>query len=189
MLRTENGVKCQKLWASCGYKAFLFYFTVLGPVCKEAVDLAFILDESGSIVDRNWEIMKEFTETLVRSFDISDQGTRVAALMFSNDPEVLIRFNEFTGPNNNADSVSRKIRSFGRSGIGGQTFINKALDLANSDLFTVANGMRGPEIKKVGDYCFLNVLSPVNAKEIFDCSLFLFVCFYFFSSPKYETNS
>lgn len=120
-------------------------------MCKEAIDLAFILDESGSIVDRNWEIMKDFTEALVQSFDISDQGTHVAALMFSNDAEVLIRFNDFTGPNNNAESVSRRIRSFGRSGIGGQTFINKALDLANSDVFTEANGMRGPETKKVGN--------------------------------------
>lgn len=62
-----------------------------GPVCREPIDLAFILDESGSIVNRNWEIMKEFTETLIRNFEISDQGTHVAALMFSNDAEVLIR--------------------------------------------------------------------------------------------------
>lgn len=125
--------------------------SVLGPVCKEAIDLAFILDESGSIIDRNWEIIKKFTETLVQSFDVSDQGTHVAALMFSNVPEVLIRFNDFAGSVNNAESVSRRIRSFGRSGTGGQTFINKALDLANNDIFTEANGMRGPEYKKVGN--------------------------------------
>lgn len=114
-------------------------------MCKQPIDLGFILDESGSIVNRNWEIMKDFTETLVRSFEISDRGTRVAALMFSNDPTMLIRFNDFTGANNNADSVSRKIQSFGRSGVGGQTWINKALDMAYNVMFTEANGMRGPE--------------------------------------------
>ena len=136
----------------------IIFPSVTETVCKEAIDLGFVLDESGSIVDRNWEIMKEFTDKLVRSFDISDRGTHVAALMFSNDAEVLMRFNDFTGPNNNAESVSREIRSFGRSGTGGQTFINKALDLAYKDMFTEANGMRGPEHKKVGVKFDLNQL-------------------------------
>lgn len=126
-----------------------------GPVCKEPIDLAFILDESGSIINRNWGIMKKFTETLIRSFDISDQGTHVAAVMFSNDAEVLIRFNDFTGPNNNVESVARKVRSFPRSGIGGRTYINKALDLTNTDIFTKENGMRGPDVQKVRNiFCF-----------------------------------
>lgn len=118
-------------------------------MCKEPIDLAFILDESGSIVNRNWEIMKEFTETLIRNFEISDQGTHVAAVMFSNDAEVLIRFNDFTGANNNVESVARQVRSFPRSGIGGQTYINKALDLTNTDIFTRENGMRGRDVQKV----------------------------------------
>ena len=126
-----------------------------GPVCREPIDLAFILDESGSIVNRNWEIMKEFTETLIRNFEISDQGTHVAALMFSNDAEVLIRFNDFTGANNNVESVARKVRSFPRSGIGGQTHINKALDLTNTDIFTEENGMRGRDVQKVRNIVLL----------------------------------
>ena len=132
------------------------YFTEA--VCKEPIDLAFVLDESGSIINSNWEIMKKFMERLIRSFEISDAGTHVAALMFSNDPEVLIRFKDFTGPNNNVESVARKIRSFGRSGVGGQTFINEALDLTNTDLFTKDSGMRGPEFQKVR-YCYFNMVS------------------------------
>ena len=121
-------------------------------VCKEAVDLGFILDESGSIVDKNWEIMKQFTQKLVSSFDVSDNGTHVGALMFSNSPEMLINFDDFTGPNNNARAVNNRIAGWGRSNVGGQTFINKALDLANNDLYTKENGMRGPKYQKVQQY-------------------------------------
>jgi len=86
--------------------------------------------------------MKRFLKALVSKLDVSPSSTHVAAVAYSNNPEVVLRFNSRQGTNevNFAFDGMRWQRGF--------TYTDKALFLADSDLFQSANGMR-PNVGKV----------------------------------------
>ena len=110
--------------------------------CSSAVDIAFIIDSSGSIGKRNWERMKRFLKALVSKLDVSDSATHVAAIAYSNNPEVVLQFRSYQG----TDEVNLE---FDRMPLQrGYTYTDKALELANNNLFQTANGMR-PNVPKV----------------------------------------
>lgn len=111
------------------------------------MDFAFILDGSGSISAKNWVRIKDFVKRIVDSFDVSPQGTQFALLEYSDEPKVYLRFNDFTDAQLNGVNVKRKVEEILQS--KGKTFIDKALILANQEIFTVEGGMR-PGVKKVG---------------------------------------
>lgn len=67
-------------------------------------------------------------------------------LEYSDEPKVYLRFNDFTGAQLNSVNVKRKVEEILQS--KGKTFIDKALILANQEIFTEENGMR-PGVKKV----------------------------------------
>ena len=86
--------------------------------------------------------MKRFLKALVSKLDVSPSNTHVSAVAYSNNPEVVYRFNNQQGTDeiNSAFDGMRWQRGF--------TYTDKALLLADSDLFQVANGMR-PNVGKV----------------------------------------
>jgi len=116
----------------------LFYFLTLqtDKECRSLVDIAFIIDSSGSIGRRNWERMKRFVKAMVSKLDVSNSATHVAAIAYSNNPEVVWRFRNFQG----TDEVNRVIDRMPWQ--RGYTYTDKALLLADRDLFQTFNGMR-----------------------------------------------
>lgn len=100
------------------------------------MDIAFIIDSSGSIGRRNWERVKRFVKALVSKLDVSNSATRVAAIAYSTDAEVVMRFNDYQG----TDEVNRGFDAMTYQ--RGYTYTDKALQLADSDLFQTSNGMR-----------------------------------------------
>ena len=111
------------------------------------MDIAFIIDSSGSIGRTNWERMKRFLKALVSKLDVSSSATHIAAIAYSNNPEVVMRFNGIQGTNqvNQLFDGMRYQRGF--------TYIDKALLLADTDLFQTSNGMR-PNVAKVTSFAF-----------------------------------
>ena len=107
---------------------------------------------SGSISRRNFLQFKRFLERLVDQFDVSETGTHVALVEYSTDASVQLRFNDFSGAELNAVNVKRKISSLPHT--RGFTYIDKALGLADRELFSAKGGMR-PNVTKV---IFLNFL-------------------------------
>ena len=73
-------------------------------------------------------------------FDVSESGTHVALVEYSTTASVQLRFNEFTGAQLNAVNVKRKIQNLPHT--RGYTYIDKALELANADVFSERGGMR-----------------------------------------------
>ena len=73
-------------------------------------------------------------------FEVSDTGTHVALIEYSTDASIQLKFNTFTGGALNAVNIKRKIQSVPHT--RGFTYIDKALDLANREVFSEANGMR-----------------------------------------------
>lgn len=110
--------------------------------CSPLLDIAFIIDSSGSIGRTNWERMKRFLKALVSKLDVSPSATHVAAVAYSNNPVVVMGF---TG----AQDTNEVNRLFdGMPWQRGFTYTDKALQLADRDLFQTSNGMR-PNVAKV----------------------------------------
>ena len=114
------------------------------------MDIAFIIDSSGSIGRRNWVQVKRFVKSLVSKLDVSNSATRVAAIAFSTDPEVVMRFNDDQG----TDEVNRGFDGMRHQ--RGYTFTDKALELADNDLFQTSNGMRlsAPKVRSSNNRIF-----------------------------------
>ena len=112
--------------------------------CKPVADIAFVIDSSGSIGRSNWGRMKRFLKAIVSKLDVSPDATHISAIAYSNNPEVVYRFNDRQGTDevNYAFDGMRWQRGF--------TYTDKALQLAASDLFQSGNGMR-PNVAKVNN--------------------------------------
>ena len=79
-------------------------------------------------------------------YDISENGTHIAIMMYSTTPEIMMKFNKYKGTQLNAVNVKRDIDTFRLQ--RGLTFIDKALDVANKQIFTEEAGMR-KDVRKV----------------------------------------
>ena len=106
------------------------------------VDIAFVIDSSGSIGRKNWERMKRFVKAFVSKFDVGLSTAHVAAIAYSTYPEITLMFRDYQG----RDEVNRRLDRMRWQ--RGHTYTDKALLLANSQLFQTSNGMR-QGVKKV----------------------------------------
>lgn len=109
-------------------------------VCEAVADVAFLVDSSGSIGRRNWVKMLDFLKDMVRAFNVGPDKTHIAVIAYSTKAKVELKFNTLTGSaitEEGYNSLISRIR-FQR----GFTFIDKALILAETDVFTPAGGMR-----------------------------------------------
>lgn len=95
--------------------------------------------------------MKDVLTKAIDQFDISETGTHVAVIEYSTNATVQLKFNEFRGAHLNAANVKRKILAIPHS--RGFTYINKALNLADKELFSEANGMRKDVLKVRLTFC------------------------------------
>lgn len=83
---------------------------------------------------------------MVDGFDISEDGTHIAIVEYSTKTSVQLKFDDFSGAQLNAANLKRKVRQIPHS--RGYTYIDKALKLANTDVFSAKGGMR-PNVTKV----------------------------------------
>lgn len=104
--------------------------------------MAFIVDSSASIGKTNWERTKRFLKALVSKLDVSPGRSHVAAVAYSTDPIVIMRFKDVR----DTDGVNRVLD--GMRWQRGLTYTDKALQLADRDILQTSNGMR-PNIAKV----------------------------------------
>ena len=136
--------------------------------CPVPVDFVFILDGSGSISSSNWVVIKDFVKRIIDAFEVHEKGTHFAFLEYSTEPKVYLRFNDFTGAQLNGVNVKRKVEEILQS--KGRTFIDKALILANQEIFTVESGMRSgvKKVSQVTKACFKHRATAVVSW--LDCS-------------------
>lgn len=80
--------------------------------------------------------MKRFLKAIISTLDVSSTGTHISAIAYSNNPVVVYRSNSRQG----TDDVNRAFD--GMRWQRGFTYTDKALLLADSDLFQTGNGMR-----------------------------------------------
>ena len=113
------------------YPIFIFiYISIL--VCRKRVDLAFLIDGSGSIESSgrgNFQRCIHFVKNMVSSFTIAPQRTRVGVVLFSSRAWLILDFYRSTNKARVLHTISR-IR-YPRGG----TRIGKALNFVLYRLF------------------------------------------------------
>lgn len=100
--------------------------------CKTVVDLAFLIDGSGSIEYHgrgNFKLMLNFIKSIVVTLPISKTQSRVGAVLFSTSPIPLFRFGQL----NTVTHIQQAINSIRYP--RGRTYIGKALAFTRRYLF------------------------------------------------------
>ncbi|PVD27455.1 hypothetical protein C0Q70_12615 [Pomacea canaliculata] len=96
------------------------------------MDLAFILDSSGSITDASFNLSLDFAARVVEAMNIPDP-VRVAALIFASSPFLQFNFSD----TQTTAQVAAALRGIKRS--TGSTATYLALDMARTSLFTAGS--------------------------------------------------
>ena len=124
---------------------------VLLSACKVSADVAFIVDSSGSIGRRKWPLVLDFLKKIINEFNVGPDGTHVAVVAYSTNAKVEFAFNAVSGEQITAEEYGKRIDRirFQR----GYTYIDKALKLANEQVFVTSAGMR-PDVPKVYTHTF-----------------------------------
>ena len=112
------------------------------------MDTTFIIDSSLCDSDSNWNRLRYFIQTLVRFFNVSPSGSRIALIPFGTTANVVLMFNTLTGSLLNGDEVNRRVGLLQCQ--SGNRRIDKALDLADKEVLTLEGGMR--DISRVKEF-------------------------------------
>ena len=113
--------------------------------CESDIDIAFIIDGSGSIRDANppnrafdnWDLLLQFVANIIDRLPRS--GTRVGAVVFSDRGEIIFRLNQYFDLGRARDAVLRTPYP------GANTNTSGGIWVARDQLFNVNNGDR-PEV-------------------------------------------
>lgn len=100
-------------------------------------DLVFVLDESGSVGETNFQLQNQFVAKLVEGFDIGINNTQVAVITFANTVVTEFYLNAFNDKIQLLESI--KHINYSHPGL---TMTHIALRTVRNEVFTVANGMR-----------------------------------------------
>ncbi|KAK7487973.1 hypothetical protein BaRGS_00020718 [Batillaria attramentaria] len=101
--------------------------------CKKEMDMAFILDASGSINPLDYQLSLNFTARVAAAMDVPNT-IKVATIVFDSTASIHFDFNDYS----TKAQVLSAIRSTPKPGGGTSTYL--ALDLARTTLFTPARG-------------------------------------------------
>lgn len=106
------------------------------PVCSQAMDVAFLVDASGSVGAANFAKQKEFIKAVARTFNLRGGLARAGSLVYSDMATVQQSFNNCNGTHSVMEAMDH-IPYYGRT-----TRIDRALSLANTELFSATGGVR-----------------------------------------------
>lgn len=105
-------------------------------VCeKQQADLVFLIDQSGSIAQNDYSIMKTFTTELISSFKVSEDLVRVGVAQFSSYFQHEFYLNQFYTEKAVSDHILKMQQ------VGGGTNIGVALDSIR-EYFEASRGSR-----------------------------------------------
>lgn len=105
-----------------------------------AADVAFLLGSSPRTTPETWTAFQTFAKTVVDTLGASQDGVHYSAIAFNSEPRVIFRFNSLQGPQYTGENVKRRIDEMWYT--GGETNIEKAVELANTVLFSPQSGAR-----------------------------------------------
>ena len=101
-----------------------------------------MLDSNSNMSENVWRRLKQFVKSLVSKFEVGEDKAQVAAIAFGTEAVVVFRFSD----NKTKDNIVQSFDELKQH--GSFRYIDRALELANKDLFTEQSGMR-PNVAKV----------------------------------------
>ena len=104
--------------------------------CSSPLDIVFVLDSSASIGELSYEKMKDFVKTVANSLIIGPGKAFPAVIQYGTNATTAIRFTDYM---NNTD-FNKAVDALPY--LRGETRIDKALQLASSELLTEDSGAR-----------------------------------------------
>lgn len=105
------------------------------------VDVAFIVDSSGSVA-KHFGTIRTFVKNFIAGFDVAVNLTHVSMVTFADEPsDHFLLADEF-----DAEILGLFVDRADHT--GGETYIDKALQLADEKVFNVSNGWR-PNVTSV----------------------------------------
>uniref|UniRef100_A0A8C3NDV7 Uncharacterized protein n=1 Tax=Geospiza parvula TaxID=87175 RepID=A0A8C3NDV7_GEOPR len=112
--------------------------TLPGPICgKLKADVGFLVDESSSIGQSNFNKVKDFLFRIVSFFPkIGPEGTQVAVAQYSEEPRAAFHFSQHRDRNGALGAIR------GLSYTGGNTKTGHAISYVLKELFQPSRGMR-----------------------------------------------
>ncbi|XP_067666686.1 uncharacterized protein [Haliotis asinina] len=113
-----------------------------GMECKTEMDLAFIVDGSGSVSRTNYDRMLAFINDVIDNLRINEDEIQVSALEFSTTVGDIVTFNNFTTKAALKSSILRMRKR------NGGTSTHLAIQEAGDTLFNTSTGAR-PNAKRV----------------------------------------
>ena len=119
--------------------------------CSGKVDIAFVLDASGSIRNERFPKVIDFVVSIIEEFQVSQKDTRIAAVSYSDSASAQFLLNTYQ-TKQDVQLALRRIKF-----IGGRTNTASGLRVMIDEIFTSANGDR-PDAP---NYCF--ILSDGNS--------------------------
>lgn len=102
---------------------------------KGAADIVILMDSSGSVGEENFELMKEFTKSIVDEFVIGSNAVQFGVVIFSTPVTGAFKLNEYT----KADQLKAAIDEIEFQ--NGETHTGKALEYLRTKAFTAQEGM------------------------------------------------
>jgi collagen type VI alpha len=105
-------------------------------LCDAEADILLIIDSSSSILAANYNKMLNFVVTLTQSFNLAASGVQFASIIFSDNAVENFDFTKYA----NHSELEKGILN--TPYINGNTYTDKALQLAREEMFTASKGSR-----------------------------------------------
>ena len=101
------------------------------------IDIYFVLDESGSVGNSNYQLMKQFVYDTVNEFDIGSDETQIGVISFGIFATFQFQLNTYHDKANLLTAINALPYAF-----GSLTSTHLAIDLLRTDGFNSTNGGR-----------------------------------------------
>jgi len=112
-------------------------FPTLSPdPCDGILDLAFLIDASGSVTATDWIASTQFISAFTAAFDVSESRVHVAIASFSEEASVVLTFNDGRSQQVVDNTAATMPQTFFR------TFTHRGLDALRTVVFAGGNGVR-----------------------------------------------
>lgn len=85
---------------------FHFFSTYYLECPNRGIDLAFVLDSSGSVGETNFRLERDFVSNIVLRFEVGPEATQVAVISYSGFAVVNFQLNNFTTQEDVLQAVS-----------------------------------------------------------------------------------
>ncbi|XP_073534174.1 collagen alpha-4(VI) chain-like [Phyllobates terribilis] len=112
--------------------------TVVPAVCSSAVvaDIVFLIDESSSIGDVNFQLTRVFLHKVINALEIGTNNVRVGLVLYSDKPSLEFKLNTFNEKYEILDYITKLPYR------GGTAHTGEALNFLRKELFLQENGGR-----------------------------------------------